>query len=327
MGFMGRTHALNAAHLHQHEGTCTLAALHSTGLKTLDDLRYHSLAGNIDTDADWPKDCEPAIAHTYADMLGNSDVDLVVIATPTPTHIALASQALQTDKHVIIEKPVALREGEFGPLVEAANTHPHLRCVPAHVMRCWPGWTDIAERIRDKRHGNVLSAAFQRMGSTPTWNDAFYKDHTRSGGAITDLHIHDVDFIISLFGTPETVHATGDTSHVTCAYTFANGPSHVTAEASWNRQPGAGFRMRFTIEFEHATAEFDLAHDPPLRIYKGDSTTDVPTSSGTGYLEMLRATIASITNDTPPPATLSDAIAAARIIDLEREQLGARKET
>ncbi|MEM1424094.1 MAG: hypothetical protein AAGH64_08835, partial [Planctomycetota bacterium] len=80
------------------------------------------------------------------------------------------------------------------------------------------------------------------------------------------------------------------------------------------------------IEFEHATAEFDLAHDPPLRIHEGDSTTIVPGSSGTGYRALLRSTIASITGDTSPPAELDDALQAARIIDREREQIRDRED-
>ena len=49
----------------------------------------------------------------YAEMLADPELDAVVIATPVPTHYALAKQALEAGKHVLVEKPPAMKGSEM----------------------------------------------------------------------------------------------------------------------------------------------------------------------------------------------------------------------
>ncbi len=254
-------------------------------------------------------------------MLRDDDVGLVVVATPTPLHIEMAIRALEAGKHVFVEKPLALTEREIKPLAECAERYPEQRCMPAHVIRFWPGWIDLVERVRDRRHGRVQSATFRRLGSMPGWNHEFYGNTSQSGGALVDLHLHDVDFILHCFGEPSSVHAVGNLMHVTGSYTFKDGPDHVAAEAAWDQQPGAGFRMSFIINFERATMVFDSSERTPLRIIEGERVTTVESSVSDGYEPELHALIKSIVEPTPCPVTINDALRAARVIDRERDIL------
>ena len=54
-------------------------------------------------------------------MLADDELEAVVIATPVPTHYALAKQALEAGKHVFVEKPPAMRGAEMAELVELAE--------------------------------------------------------------------------------------------------------------------------------------------------------------------------------------------------------------
>lgn len=326
LGFMGRTHAANAIELGSVEGVCRLAAVCSPGIHTIEDLGAKDVAGNIDTLDQWPEIATPRVARTYGDLLSGDDVDLVIICTPTPLHVGMAIEALEAGKHVLVEKPVALSEREIAPLIEASERRPDRHCMPAHVMRFWPGWTDLAQMILDRHYGGVRSAVFQRLGSTPTWGRGFYDDHARSGGALVDLHIHDVDFIIHCFGVPRDVHAFGDSSHVTASYTFEGAIPHVTAEASWNRHPDAGFLMRFAVEFENATVEFDSTAKRPLRISDGTAPASQSRAHGDGYASQLRAVVDAIRDNEPTPVGIECAVEAARVIDRERVLLEATRE-
>jgi predicted dehydrogenase len=65
----------------------------------------------------------PAIAFTqsYDDVLADTKLDAVVIATPTSSHFPLAKAALQAGKHVLVEKPMTSTSKEAKELVELAK--------------------------------------------------------------------------------------------------------------------------------------------------------------------------------------------------------------
>ena len=132
-------------------------------------------------------------------------------------------------------------------------------CMPAMCVRFWPGWSWLRERVVDGSLGAVRSAVFRRLGTRPGWAK-FYADVERSGGALFDLHVHDTDFVQWCFGTPASLSSTGSLDHLTTLYRYPGGPPHVVVEGGWDHAPGFPFQMRYTVIFEHATADFDLAH-------------------------------------------------------------------
>ena len=56
---------------------------------------------------------QATVTASFADALADDTVDAVAIATPVPTHYALAKQALEAGKHVFVEKPPAMKGGEI----------------------------------------------------------------------------------------------------------------------------------------------------------------------------------------------------------------------
>src|SRR3546814_11642484 len=70
--------------------------------------------------SDWSSDvCSSDLRTADADaIIAGPDIDLVVIATPNPTHAPLACAAIAAGKHVVIDKPLALAAGE-GAVVAA----------------------------------------------------------------------------------------------------------------------------------------------------------------------------------------------------------------
>ncbi len=57
----------------------------------------------------------------WRDLIGDSDVDVVDIATPTNLHAPIALAAIQAGKHVIVDKPMALSSTEAAEMLEAAQ--------------------------------------------------------------------------------------------------------------------------------------------------------------------------------------------------------------
>lgn len=253
-------------------------------------------------------------------LLDRTDIDAVSICTYTDTHVPLALEALRRGKHVLVEKPVALRSAEVDALAAAARASERI-CMPAMCMRFWPGWPWLRERIRDHAFGAVRQAAFIRMGARPAWGAAFYLDERRSGGALFDLHIHDTDFIWWCFGNPETVESRGTSHDLTTLYRVPGGPE-LRARGAWLPDPGAAFTMQYEVEFEQAVVRFDLTKAPVVTVERGGrpEAPDVGTGSAydaeiTHFLDLVQG------QSSTPVATLEDAATVTRILEAEAESL------
>ena len=86
------------------------------------------LAWVVDTDAARQAEYasrypQATITDSFASALADDTVQAVTIATPVPSHYALAKQALEAGKHVFVEKPPAMRGEEMEELVALARTN------------------------------------------------------------------------------------------------------------------------------------------------------------------------------------------------------------
>lgn len=325
LGFIGRHH-VRAYQAAQRDGLgCRVAATCDPQWKTSEQANPATARGNIEIAEADQQQFDPnqvRVCETIDDLLADDHVKLVSICSYTDTHVDLAIRALAAGKHVLVEKPVAISSSEVQRLAKAARSAKTL-CMPAMCMRFWPGWDWLRDRVHKDTFGAVRSAVFQRLGSRPSWSP-FYADESRSGGALFDLHIHDVDFIYWCFGRSRSVSAAGSSMHMTTQYRFAEGPPHVTAEGAWDLQPGAGFRMRYLVTFDDATVEWDVSRTPRLMVHRGSESEPIDLGDLTGYDMEIRAFVKSIRDGTPLRATLDDAVIVTEILEAERESLQSR---
>lgn len=143
------------------------------------------------------------------ELLKNSDIDFVDICVPTFTHAEIAVKAANAGKHVLCEKPLTLSLDDADKMIEAVKNN-NVKAMTGHVLRFWPEYVKIKEIIDSGYIGKPLNAFCERICITPDWQvGAWDKNEKFSGGAAIDLHIHDLDFLIWLFGRPEIVKASG----------------------------------------------------------------------------------------------------------------------
>jgi predicted dehydrogenase len=166
----------------------------------------------------------------------------------------------------------------------------------------------------------VLSATFRRLASMPAGWD---RDGQISGGAALDLHIHDTDFIQHLFGMPRAVASrgytktSGEIDHLSTQFLYDDIPL-VTAEGAWCFGDGYGFTMQYTVNFESATADFDLARPAPLNLTQKGKTEPIDAGPGFGYAAELRYFLDCVKKgEKPTVVTADDGVRSIRIVEAE----------
>jgi predicted dehydrogenase len=98
----------------------------------------------------------------YQEILKSKEVDGVVIATPSSTHYALSKEALQADKHVLVEKPLALRVGECEELIKIAKKRKKILMV-GHTFLYNAAVQKLKEYIKNGELGRVLYIYSRRL--------------------------------------------------------------------------------------------------------------------------------------------------------------------
>jgi len=323
LGFMGVTH-LKA--YRQIPGARIAAICDAVRLPVDGDLS--SISGNVGTAEPFKLDMTQVKATKNLDeLLDDPSIDLIDLCVPTSAHPKLAIAALQAGKHVICEKPLARTAALAREIAAAAATAKGF-FMPAMCIRFWPEYAWLKQAIAGQAHGRVLAARFRRVSEPPGWSKDFL-DGAKSGGALLDLHIHDADFVQYCFGRPKAVYAQGRAilssaiDHVTAQYTVASGAC-VSAEGGWAMTPGFGFNMAYTVLFENATANFDLARGAEgLRLFeKGQPPRTLKPAGGDGYLGELTHMVDSIrAGRAPTIVTARDAASAVEICEAEEASI------
>ncbi len=136
----------------------------------------------------------------FDEMLGDEELDAVVIATPVPTHFDLARRALEAGKHVLVEKPPAMRGAEMDELVALAGERDRV-LMPGHLLLYHPGVQRLKEMIDAGELGEVLCVYGNRQ------NLGIIRSNEN---ALWSLGVHDLSVILYLLDEePEQCIALG----------------------------------------------------------------------------------------------------------------------
>jgi predicted dehydrogenase len=327
MGMMGSTHL-------DVYGKMAGKGVRIAAVADIDPDRLHGrnqAAGNVPGQAAGGVDLSKA--KRYAEgmqLIVDPEVEVVDICLPTPLHFQFTEAALKVGKHVLVEKPLCRTAADAKKLA-ASSAKVQTLAMPAMCMRFWPGWTWLKQTIDKKTFGNVLAAHFRRVASHP--GGSFYSDGDKCGGAILDLHIHDTDFVQWCFGVPAQVFSRGYSKitnaidHVSTQYIFTgkDAPPLVMAEGGWAFEKGFNFTMQYTVQFEKATALFDLAGSPALKLLEaGQEPRGIDLSPEMGYMYEIEYFLDCIRhNRKPATVTLADAANSVAIVEAEVKSIAS----
>lgn len=158
------------------------------------------------------------------DAKAATDMNVVIIATPTDLHEKFVVEAAQLKCHVLCEKPITFTVESYDRMVAACKEN-GVRFMVAQVARWWPEFVTMKEYIDEGKLGDIHMIYEKRLCQHPTWSD-WHRNPAKSGGGLYDLNVHDIDYLCSIFGKPASVYANGWKSSTGCW-------NHVCTSLTW----------------------------------------------------------------------------------------------
>ena len=151
-----------------------------------------------------------AIAADWTEALANPEVTAVLVATPAPSHVVIATKVLAAGKHCLIEKPLSLSLEGMDQL-SATSASSGKVCRIAYVQHSRPEVRAAKSFLESGKFGPVRAATIISGQHFPTFRPAYreiyYNNHAQGGGAIQDAITH-------MFNLTEWL--TGPTASVMC---------------------------------------------------------------------------------------------------------------
>lgn len=154
----------------------------------------------------------PRVYTRIEDLIADPDIDAIGVALPTFLHAPAAIAALKAGKHVLLDKPFVMNQGEALKVIEAAKKsrrictvgmnqrfHPH-----AQIVRVLARRGDLG----DIYHGKAYWC--RRMGS-PKFGTWFCEKKSSGGGSLLDIGVHALDLCLSLMNNFKPVCVSGVT--------------------------------------------------------------------------------------------------------------------
>ncbi|HEX8834002.1 MAG TPA: Gfo/Idh/MocA family oxidoreductase [Abditibacteriaceae bacterium] len=236
------------------------------------------------------------VSRRYADameLIGDPDVDIVDICTPSAFHAPLAIAALEAGKHVICEKPLAPTPDEIRSLIAARDKSGKLLMTAQHFR-----FQSSAQALKAQLQGGTLGDVYHarawmlRRAWLPTGPGFIYKKNS-GGGPCIDIGVHILDLTLWMMGHPKPVSVTGVTqdklSKLPGAFSLWGGavPADMDVEefagAFVRFENGATLMLEVSWLLHHATTGEDMqmwlygtgggAHWPGNSVIKANNET------------------------------------------------------
>jgi predicted dehydrogenase len=174
-------------------------------VRNMDELAGSDLVAVCDTASEKSekiKETHPHLPFTddFDSLLEGDKVDAVVIATGSDSHYELARKALERDKHVLVEKPMALRSSEAEEMVKLAEER-KLVLLVGHLLRYHNGLIKLKKYMDEGYLGKILYAYTTRVNLGRI---------RKEESALWSFATHDISVVNYLLGgQPDSVTASG----------------------------------------------------------------------------------------------------------------------
>ena len=206
------------------------------------------------------------------EVLEDPEIDMVDICTPNFLHAPLAIAALESGKHVLVERPIARNAAETEKMVKAADKADRLLvCALAHRFR---EDTKILKKFVDRGElGEVFYTKTGWLRQRTDWRTEEWRQQKQvsGGGVLMDLGVQMLDLTLYILGGPKvesvsaSAHRAGKAEvedSLIALLRLENG-CVVNLEVTW------GLLMEKDFAYVNLFGQTGAALWNPLRIHKG----------------------------------------------------------
>ena len=227
------------------------------------------------------KFAEKLVAKVYSssdELLEKADVNTMDICLPTYLHYDYAVKALNKGYNLFVEKPLCRTAKEASQLATLAEQK-GVTAMVGQCIRFWDEYVYLKEIYDTKKYGNIINANFKRLSPRPMWGwENWLLNNEKSGGAALDLHIHDSDYMLYLFGEPKSVKTITNKegekdSYILSVCDYEN--FTINIEGTWDLPASFPFEMYYRAVFEKAVIEFSSSCGTKIYSSEGVFTPEI----------------------------------------------------
>jgi myo-inositol 2-dehydrogenase / D-chiro-inositol 1-dehydrogenase len=269
----------------------------------------------------------------YEDVLSETKIDAVLIATPTPLHPEMVEGAAKAGKHIFCEKPLALDPRRADDALAAVGRAGVQFQVGFH-RRFDPDFLTVKERIDDGSVGDIrFFRATCRDMQVPSIG--YLKS---CGGIFADVTLHDFDIARWLVGEIDELYATGaaltdpaiaevagDVDNAIVALRFRNGALGLIDNS---RASAYGYEASLEVMGSQATVRVGSAAQRVTRVDtlsdasdRSDVGTDFVERFADGYVGAVAAFVTAVLAGRQPSPGGEDAVAAFALAQAARQSM------
>lgn len=143
----------------------------------------------------------------YDELLTDENLDTIYVALPNNLHYSYAKKALLAGKNVIVEKPCVTKYEDFKDLKQIATERGKM-IFEAMTVHYLPAYENIRADLSKLGDIKIVSMNYSQYSSR---YDKFKQgeilpafDPQKAGGALMDINVYNLHFVVGLFGAPKT---------------------------------------------------------------------------------------------------------------------------
>jgi Predicted dehydrogenases and related proteins len=190
-------------------GSGFIGRIHSMAYKNLPDAKLAGVMGASEKAGKLAAELGVRTYKSLDEVLRDDSVDMLDVCVPTFLHREFVERGLAAGKHVLCEKPMAVTLEDAAAIMEAVERAGTFFMI-AHNHRFYVENVFVQEAAASGKLGKILCCSAYRLGVTPDWSEGgWINEPSKSGGAATDLILHDIDLCNWIGGKPKLVMAQG----------------------------------------------------------------------------------------------------------------------